>query len=119
MPDTQPPPPSAWANPQVLSAIRYALTSLMMFGTGRHWFSVAQGADLVSGVMNAWPYIVPLALSAWGVIRASKTSRTASVQASPTEQVLTTDPAVAKASPGVVLVDKLPPAAPAPIAPKP
>jgi hypothetical protein len=68
--------------------------------------AIQQIASGVASIYAGATTLVGFAASVWGFVSAGIKSQVASVQASPTEQVLTTDPKIA-ALPGVRLVDKL------------
>lgn len=65
-------------------------------------------AGAVATIMTAVGVVAPIVAAAWAALRSTKAAQTASVQASKTEQVVTSDPKIAAAVPGVVLA---PPAA--------
>lgn len=114
--------------PQILAGLRYAGVTAGTIGTvvtvvgllpSGEAHSVVEASqkvltDLQQLVGDAYllaglvfPIVVGV-LAKLGWNSAGPQHQVATVQASPTEQVLTTDPKVAEATPGVKLVDKLP-----------
>lgn len=90
-------------NSQLTATIRYILTALASYGAGKGWFTIEQAPDIVNALLTVITGAVGGGMMLWGIISQSKNNKIASVQASPTEQVITTDPAVKLANPGVVL----------------
>ncbi len=86
---------------QILSMIRSILAVVGGWAVGRGYATDDQ-IVLIGGLLSS---LVPLA---WGMAVHTKNAKAAAVQLSPTEQVYTTDTAVADAAPGAQLVDKLP-----------
>lgn len=79
---------------QVLSAVRWAITSLGMYGLGRGWLT----ADQVPLLVAAATAIVPLI---WSIAAHTDRAKVASAQAMPQVQVAVTDRSLA--SPGVTV----------------
>jgi hypothetical protein len=113
---------------QIYTALRYAGTAVGTIGSIAALASVMSAdqaatfvADLRAIVTDLTQlfgdtvkfalFIIPIAtlwLAKIGWNSASPVKQAAAVQAAPTTQVLTTDPKLAQAVPGVKLVDKLP-----------
>ncbi len=90
---------------QILSMLRSVLAVVGGWAVGRG-YATADQIVLIGGLLTS---LVPLV---WGMATHTKAAKAAAVQLSPTEQVYTTDTAVAEAAPGARLVERLPPAAP-------
>lgn len=90
-------------NPQLTATIRYVLSIAVSYGVGKGWFTADQASTVLTDLMAAVATAVPLAMAVWGIWSQSKSSLASAVQKSSTEQVVTTDPAVAAAAPGAVL----------------
>ncbi len=88
---------------QILSMIRSILAVVGGWAVSKGYATDDQ-LVLAGGILTA---LVPLV---WGMAVHTKNAKAAAVQLSPTEQVYTTDTAVAEAAPGAQLVEKLPPA---------
>jgi hypothetical protein len=108
-------------NDQLIVLIRYAVTGVVAFGAGRHWFTAADATALDAVLINAAVAIAGAIPTVIGVVTSSKSAKVAAVQAMPDMEVATSNQAVKDAVPGVTMAK--PGAAqvvvPAPIAPKP
>jgi hypothetical protein len=108
-------------NDQLVVLIRYAITGVVAFGVGRHWFSAADASTLSGALISLLVAAAGAVPTIIGVLKSTKSAKVAAVQAMPDMEVATSNQAIKDAVPNVTLAK--PGAAqvvvPAPIAPKP
>lgn len=86
---------------QVIVLLRYLLTMLGTYGAAKGWFTSAEAGSLVNGLITVLTAAVPVAMTVIGIVKSSKTSKVADVQAMPDMQVVTTSQAIKDAVPEV------------------